>query len=247
MLISPGYRADASWPQTWEFTIRWRSRQMTWRFTKTQILIFGLVSFFCVLVIPVAVATDLHEVGPVGGIFAALMFIMLWLLICAYTMQAVVKFYNVKVPPWLADISPIQEDMEGLLVIIVMLLGYFFTIYAFGVAYIFMSAVDQNAFSSARTLSLIDGMYFSVVTAATVGYGDIVPVSNPARIGVIIEIILSLLYVVFLFSVASSYGRESNKKPQLDRMARRPTRWTRRATRAPHSTSRDFRTRPNVR
>jgi hypothetical protein len=45
-------------------------------------------------------------------------------------------------------------------------------------------------------------------TALTLGYGDILPKSDVAKILAMLEIVVSLIYVVLLFSVASSYARE---------------------------------------
>lgn len=44
------------------------------------------------------------------------------------------------------------------------------------------------------------------------GYGDIAPKSDIAKIAVVIEVTVSLLYVVLLFSIASSYARDLNRK-----------------------------------
>ena len=62
---------------------------------------------------------------------------------------------------------------------------------------------------SAR-LTLFDAIYFSLTTAATVGYGDIVPSSTLARIFVMAEILTTFAYVVFIFSVLGSSVRASN-------------------------------------
>ena len=42
-----------------------------------------------------------------------------------------------------------------------------------------------------------DFIYFSITTFATVGYGDIIPVSSIAKILVTLEIFLSFLIIVF--------------------------------------------------
>jgi hypothetical protein len=47
---------------------------------------------------------------------------------------------------------------------------------------------------------LFEMFYFSVVTFATIGYGDIVPVTSPAKILVLMEIGQSFVVVVFGFS-----------------------------------------------
>jgi CBS domain containing-hemolysin-like protein len=50
-------------------------------------------------------------------------------------------------------------------------------------------------------LSLFEAIYFSITTAATVGFGDIVPTSIAARAVVMFEIVLGLMYAVFFFAV----------------------------------------------
>ena len=44
---------------------------------------------------------------------------------------------------------------------------------------------------------LFEFFYFSVVTFAAIGYGDIVPLTYPARILVIMEIAQSFVLIVF--------------------------------------------------
>jgi len=87
------------------------------------------------------------------------------------------------------------------------LLSYAFTIYSFAVAYLYLSHTDHSAFN-VKEMDLFTAIYFSTVTAATVGYGDIFPISRSARLLVIIEIWLSLIYVIFFFSVLSTVLRK---------------------------------------
>jgi hypothetical protein len=47
-----------------------------------------------------------------------------------------------------------------------------------------------------HTFSLVDFVYFSLVTVATVGYGDIVPNSTPARLIVALQILYGVCLVV---------------------------------------------------
>jgi voltage-gated potassium channel Kch len=49
----------------------------------------------------------------------------------------------------------------------------------------------------------VDALYFTVVTMATVGYGDIVPLSQAARIVVVIQIVYT---VVFLGAAATAFS-----------------------------------------
>jgi hypothetical protein len=43
---------------------------------------------------------------------------------------------------------------------------------------------------------VIDCLYFSTITIATVGYGDIRPVSLPAKVAVMVEVVAGFLLIV---------------------------------------------------
>ena len=59
---------------------------------------------------------------------------------------------------------------------------------------------------SVEDWTLIQSLYFSVVTLATVGYGDLTPTSDFARIFTIIYIFIGLgVLVLFLSSLAQQY------------------------------------------
>ena len=56
-------------------------------------------------------------------------------------------------------------------------------------------------------------IYFSYVTIATLGYGDIVPVSGPAKGLVILEAIIGQMYLVVVVArLVSLYGQSESKK-----------------------------------
>jgi voltage-gated potassium channel len=61
---------------------------------------------------------------------------------------------------------------------------------------------------SVEDWTLIQALYFSVVTLATVGYGDLTPTSDFSRIFTIIYIFIGLgVLVLFLSSLAQQYIR----------------------------------------
>ena len=62
--------------------------------------------------------------------------------------------------------------------------------------------------SVTRGLSFNEAMHFSIVTISTVGYGDIVPVSNIARVLTSIEVICGVLLLLFGVSELLGYTRE---------------------------------------
>ena len=62
-----------------------------------------------------------------------------------------------------------------------------------------------------RALSFSEAMHFSIVTISTVGYGDIVPASNIARVLASIEVICGVLLLLFGVSELLEYTREHRK------------------------------------
>jgi voltage-gated potassium channel len=62
-----------------------------------------------------------------------------------------------------------------------------------------------------RPLSYFEALYFSVVTLATVGYGDIVPASNVVRALVAVEVIIGILLILFGVSELLEYAHERDR------------------------------------
>lgn len=87
-----------------------------------------------------------------------------------------------------------------------------------GVLYAAMGARSPDAFlvlgapASPENFSLATGVYFSFVTLATLGYGDIVPAAEAARGLAILEAVGGQLYLAVL--VASLIGRRSSPRSQ---------------------------------
>jgi hypothetical protein len=69
---------------------------------------------------------------------------------------------------------------------------------------LYISAFDPKAFN--MHLDFATSLYFSTVTVATVGYGDIFPTSTFARVVVCCEIFVGLAYAIFFFSTIASFA-----------------------------------------
>lgn len=65
-----------------------------------------------------------------------------------------------------------------------------------------------NIHGVARDISYAESLYFSIVTMATVGYGDITPATDLARLIASVEVVMGVLLLLFGFSEIMSYMRE---------------------------------------
>jgi voltage-gated potassium channel len=63
-----------------------------------------------------------------------------------------------------------------------------------------------------RTLTYSDAIHFSIATLSTVGYGDIVPISNAARVLASIEVICGIMLLLFGVSELLEYTREHRRE-----------------------------------
>ena len=64
-----------------------------------------------------------------------------------------------------------------------------------------------------RDISFAESLYFSVVTMATVGYGDITPLSDLARLLAAIQVVVGILLLLFGFSEILSFARDRGRPP----------------------------------
>jgi ion channel len=90
--------------------------------------------------------------------------------------------------------------------------AYLLAGFLFGVAYWTLHRMDAASFAGApaAAMSLSTSMYFSFVTIATLGYGDIVPVTAPARGLAVVEAISGQMYLAVLVArLVSLYSQQS--------------------------------------
>lgn len=66
-------------------------------------------------------------------------------------------------------------------------------------------------------ISFSDGLYFSLITMSTVGYGDITPAGEAVRVVAAIEVMLGILLFLFGFAEIMRYVREADGKSGADK------------------------------
>lgn len=90
-------------------------------------------------------------------------------------------------------------------------LSYALTIYVFGLLYLAISQYVKCSFKPAFG-NLMDAVYFSTTTIATVGFGDFVPNNSYTRALVGVEILAGVAYSVFFFSIIAGFLRDSTSR-----------------------------------
>ncbi len=95
----------------------------------------------------------------------------------------------------------------------------FLIIFSYSADFTCLFVADSNSFNSGSTNiatpylnQLFDFFYFSVVTFASIGYGDIVPVSLSAKLIVMLEIGQSFVLIVFGLSNINRIPMLKNNK-----------------------------------
>jgi voltage-gated potassium channel len=68
-----------------------------------------------------------------------------------------------------------------------------------------------------REITFPEALYFSIVTLSTVGYGDIVPITNLARLIAVTEVVCGILLLMFGVSELITYARNRRRDGTRER------------------------------
>lgn len=97
-----------------------------------------------------------------------------------------------------ASDRPIVEALEGLLLVATLVIVGFAAVY-------YTIAADTGQFAGLETR--IDSLYFTVVTAATVGYGDITPIGQWPRAIVTLQIVVNVIVIGIVVRAFTAVAR----------------------------------------
>jgi hypothetical protein len=80
---------------------------------------------------------------------------------------------------------------------------------AFALLYRVLMIINPAAITSARPIDGLSYLYMSFITLTTVGYGDVTPVANPARVAAMFEALLGQVFLVVIVArLVSVYGQD---------------------------------------
>lgn len=181
------------------------------------VTLFAILFFGSPFAIPLFVARNISSLGYVEIAMGAAFYFVFWLLAFITMLDAISYIYGTK-RPYLADENRrlrlvlhrtnIYRPAEA---IRACLFSYAVTMYCFAATYLFLSNLNPEAFN-VGPMDWVEALYFAVVTAATVGYGDIYPTTSAGRLLVVSQIGVNLVYVIFLFSLLSGLVRDPATK-----------------------------------
>ena len=194
------------------------------RAVTAAIAFLAIAAFLYLFVYPALVATGIIELDTTTFAIGVFLTMLFWLVIANGAYSAAADIYHFRRKNLLPDV--LMRASQRFVArfgrrkadrphapVVIGLLSYFLVIYEYAISYTLLSRLDAEAFNIGR-LTLFDAIYFSLSTAATVGFGDIVPKSTTARVFVMAEILLTFAYVVFIFSVLGSSVRSAHAQSQ---------------------------------
>lgn len=129
-------------------------------------------------------------------------------------------FLGFLITPALEEVSALWQEIRKMGTVLgSFVVGYLFLILMFSCLYAGIWAFDHSQFSGLPAIALpeskprlFDFAYFSVVTAATLGYGDVVPAKPLARFAAGVEVLLGVGWTIVVFAAVVSRLQEREKK-----------------------------------
>jgi hypothetical protein len=152
------------------------------------------------------------------GYFSLTGFLTIWLYANEFAVLAAIRLYGSPLETfkfslfaWSARRYGSNPKMLSGNIVYSAAFAYVSTIYAFALTYRILSKSDTGCFK--ETIGdIVTALYFSVITIATVGYGDIVPKTKLAKALVSAEVLIGVAYSIFFFSIIAGFIKESQTR-----------------------------------
>ena len=173
-----------------------------------RVLLFSVLSMLTGILFPALVASRTIPSNVATVPLAFLAYLFIWFNAAHTGFRSAAALYGYPVKSFFPDEG--EEKRRKLLpgrTVTNCAFSFALSVYGFALAYVFLSNVRPNSFNVGR-LGIFSGTYFSLTTIATVGFGDIVPITTVSRLLVMCEILTGMLYVIFVFSIIASFVRE---------------------------------------
>jgi hypothetical protein len=161
-------------------------------------LVSVLAHFLLFWGIPIMLVSLRKPVAAVAGLILAALYVFI---LCGDVMFSAFGHPELDKKQGMLDIKSVREVRDEITGALVKYLG---AIVSFASMYCSLETLSYGtSFVSAQggELGYFDFLYFSLVTIATVGYGDIVPRTIPARIFCAGEIFFGFGFVILVFSM----------------------------------------------
>ena len=110
---------------------------------------------------------------------------------------------------------PTLRAIEALILVAAMFLAIFTMVY------VILSINDPSSFT--EQLDSFTGYYFSLTVLATVGFGDITPVTTTARSFTMVQMALDIAFLAVVIKVMTGAARKALEQRALERQKTQPT------------------------
>lgn len=161
-------------------------RELVWAIVGVTV---RLVVGFIVITFMLTLVPDTPDGRMVAPVAVALVGVVIYIVISRRELRRITRS---KFPTLMAAES------------IVLLAALFLAVFA--MVYVAISLFDDKAFS--EPLDAFSSFYFALTVLATVGFGDITPVTTPARAVTMVQMALDLVFIGVLIRVVSTATRK---------------------------------------
>ncbi|WP_459556696.1 potassium channel family protein [Lacunimicrobium album] len=173
--------------------------------------------FYLFILPPMIAFSDDHRQAWVI-ILSLFVYVQIWILIGSGLSRITNEVYGVPIGVveryhrWRGHSRRVTGRVTISELVTICILVWLLLIYGFAVLYAYLHKYVDNAFSQDE-LTFLDLIYFSMVTSATIGYGDIAPKASASKCIVMIQIFVSFLFTLFVVSAVASKATNRQSDP----------------------------------